>query len=434
MTALESFATRVLFSSPTHALFRTYNFAYSLLGPTKTSINATTGSSPKSCDPRSLRSHLKDSLLVSRKFGRNMKFLERSRSQRKDSGLGRRKDRDVPEQPAINETNNEYHEKQLKAPVAPSRRSMQRPRTANRAMDRSKELQIPGRTIEITSDDATFSFPTPSPRLPHSATFPHRGSGIGLAIGSPSHAPVRSFTSDHVATRAMYQAPPAREPPGIPQQADALEQRPVLRKQKSAWKTFGGLFQKRPAKQIVQEPFYKVQLSEPEAGFEAASEAVHSPALLTPPPDLVQTPTSISSHHSRTPSLSRGIARQLYRAECDRAQFEKVLPNIQGTMSRGVKGDDRRSRVSEDMFRSNPPSRTDSPLSLTEGVATPRLNVNIPNVEMERYSVMFEKLLKPTQQSLLERRNGTLKKLKSVKIPEEPKKVRYSCPLYASRV
>ncbi|KAK5007636.1 hypothetical protein LTR28_005034 [Elasticomyces elasticus] len=43
---------------------------------------------------------------------------------------------------------------------------------------------------------------------------------------------------------------------------------------------------------------------------------------------------------------------------------------------------------------------------------TPQLNVNIPNIEMERYSVMFEHQLRPKAGSLLERRHGAMKTLK----------------------
>jgi hypothetical protein len=45
-----------------------------------------------------------------------------------------------------------------------------------------------------------------------------------------------------------------------------------------------------------------------------------------------------------------------------------------------------------------------------EGTGQLRLDVNIPTVEMERYSIMFEKLLKP-QTTLIERRQTTIKKL-----------------------
>lgn len=56
------------------------------------------------------------------------------------------------------------------------------------------------------------------------------------------------------------------------------------------------------------------------------------------------------------------------------------------------------------------------PATPLEGPTQRRLNVNIPAVEMERYSVMFEKLLKP-QASLMERRQTIVKQLN---LPNQP--------------
>jgi hypothetical protein len=50
------------------------------------------------------------------------------------------------------------------------------------------------------------------------------------------------------------------------------------------------------------------------------------------------------------------------------------------------------------------------PVTPLEGPSQRRLNVNIPVVEMERYSVMFEKLLKP-QSSIMDRRQTMVKQL-----------------------
>ena len=74
-------------------------------------------------------------------------------------------------------------------------------------------------------------------------------------------------------------------------------------------------------------------------------------------------------------------------------------------------------RDSEDMFKTAEEERHDSPLSASgmkvpDAIPrTPRLDLNIPNAELERYSVMFEKLLEP-RQSILERRQSKMKRLK----------------------
>lgn len=76
--------------------------------------------------------------------------------------------------------------------------------------------------------------------------------------------------------------------------------------------------------------------------------------------------------------------------------------------------DDGASQVSEEYFDALP--RHDS--ATTESPAEDQgshglLDVAIPKHAMERYSVMFEGLLKP-RLTLLERRNGTLKRLRPV--------------------
>lgn len=62
------------------------------------------------------------------------------------------------------------------------------------------------------------------------------------------------------------------------------------------------------------------------------------------------------------------------------------------------------------------------PVTPLEELGQRRLNVNIPAVEMERYSVMFEKLLKP-QTSLMDRRQTMVRQLNLSEQP--PARVSY---------
>lgn len=79
-------------------------------------------------------------------------------------------------------------------------------------------------------------------------------------------------------------------------------------------------------------------------------------------------------------------------------------------------------RESQDMFTASSHERNDSPLSMNEKsghLRTPRLDLEIPTPDFERYSVMFEKLLDDTPKpSLLERRQSkhrkSLKKLEPI--------------------
>ena len=383
-----------------------------------------------------------------------MAFLHRSKSQvAKDHKSPAKKDEskvDRTDAPAFR-VEAKKSMAQERPQTADRRKSFSRPRTAtsaNKAAERSADLPIAGQTIEIKQGNDTFNFPTPSPRLPpprsttlRSSASPLNGDSprIGVAIGSPTQMPPqwgRSFTVDHLSKRMPAQPPPARAPPTIPERAWTVEQaeprvEPELRRKKSGWKSFGGLFgRKKPAD---KEPFYKVQLhpdlDKPAARIRAAADTP-SPA---PSPAPALSPSSVAQHHKRSPSLTRGIARFEARAEADRASFmpSSGQPRITRTPSAIQKeslspGFQHKNsyRASEDMFKAIDEERNDSPLStseksgLIETPRTPRLDLEIPKPEMERYSVMFEKLFAERRPSLLQRRQSKMKKKKSFEVLE----------------
>ncbi|KAK5128385.1 hypothetical protein LTR85_003053 [Meristemomyces frigidus] len=378
-------------------------------------------------------------------------MFKRSKSQKVRSGKEvERKEEPVPQGPGPAPAQNDALKDRRRSrferrtSIFARSKSLERPRTANRTNDRGENLQTLGETIEIREGGDTFHFPTPSPRLPppKSATFQAAPSPlaagertpIGVAIGSPAQvAPSwgRSFTSASPATKMERQPPPVRAHTthtALAGPAEGSFKAPELRKKKSSWKTLGGLFHRHSPKTEIQEPFYKVRV-EPESTAAQARPLIDTPS---PSPVPVQSPRSISSHHSRTPSATRGMARFEARAEADRAS---LMPNIESKMLR-TPANQRVSimpmpkplgsiRDSEDMFTTRHDDRKDSPMS-NSGVTvpgavprTPRLDLDFPSAEMERYSVMFEKLLEP-RQSILERRQSKLKRLKSNANKEQP--------------
>jgi len=141
----------------------------------------------------------------------------------------------------------------------------------------------------------------------------------------------------------------------------------------------------------------------------------------------VRSPGSISTHHSRTPSVNRGLARAEARAEADRLSFmpyRGIERAVGGHGKRGSVGTPLSdgTRTSADLFgtaqREEPglDARTTTGKGEGDGGAVPgmpRLDLDIPGAEMERYSVMFEKLLEP-RQSILERRQSKAKRQRSV--------------------
>ncbi|CAD0013364.1 unnamed protein product [Aureobasidium pullulans] len=179
-----------------------------------------------------------------------------------------------------------------------------------------------------------------------------------------------------------------------------------------------------------------------------------NPADIAPPPALPKAPSkdkdsAKSSIHSKisskdpVPAVPSKDGKKLHRNSISvdktrdmqkastRAQFTKSLgdpsalprlklenlsalePPPSRSFARSPSAESTMSQYFDAASHTSGPSMPATPL---EGPTQRRLNVNIPAVEMERYSVMFEKLLKP-QASLMERRQTIVKQLN---LPNQP--------------
>lgn len=135
--------------------------------------------------------------------------------------------------------------------------------------------------------------------------------------------------------------------------------------------------------------------------------------------------------------MTRGMARLEARAQADRVAFmekeeraeQQDAPRVVRTPSMIQKagfsptfGSFGAPRTSEEIFKSIDAagSRNDSPLSVTEAGPL-RLDLDIPDHHMERYSVMFEKFLGDSNRrpSIIERRQSKLQKKRSLKRLDE---------------
>lgn len=349
--------------------------------------------------------------------------------------------------------------------TADRRRSFSRPRTANSASSAPKnrdkerereeaEVAMPTQTLEYKTGKDTYNFPTPSPRLqpPHAA--PHQAAParsplgatvvddsprIGMAIGSPGQMPPqwgRSHTIDHLSKKLPARPPPNRAKTEASPQPEPVEQTP---KKKSSWKNLGGIFGRKPStRSPAPEPFYKLQPPREQDEQPAPSRPLHTTArqeALSPAfsPGGDRSPLPKTTGHRRTPSTTRGMTRLERRAQADRAAFmeqeKKEEPKEQRvvrTPSNGQRdgtspnsGAGAEPRTSEDIFKSLDAigKRNDSPLSVNDGTGPLRLDLDIPDHHMERYSVMFEKFLNGDDKrpSILERRQSKLQKKRSLK-------------------
>ncbi|KAK4956235.1 hypothetical protein LTR10_005756 [Elasticomyces elasticus] len=341
--------------------------------------------------------------------------------------------------------------------INPESESAATPLPALRSRDLPSHLSVIGETVEILGD--TYRFPTPSPRFPPQArrstsvrSQPQSPKPIGLAIGSPTQVPPswgRSYTADEINGRMGRTAPVVAQPQHVVPEHRVAEvgALPPIPKKESRWKMLGGLFGRKGAKPAGAEPFYKVQIPQqsqqpqPAAPRPFAKPLVETPS---PSPGVVQFPGSISSHHIRTPSINRGMARFEARAEADLRSFMPKSTDSQiartgshashgsiGTLSPAKPLE--QIRNSADIFKTmdDQSERRDSPMSAkivnipaqsgNRGVVqpgavprTPKLDLDIPGAEMERYSVMFEKLLEP-RQSILERRQSKAQRQRSIR-------------------
>lgn len=122
--------------------------------------------------------------------------------------------------------------------------------------------------------------------------------------------------------------------------------------------------------------------------------------------------------------MTRGMARFEARAEADYASFTHrgQARKMRSPSMIQREGFSPMFRALEDTtLQDVKEGRNDSPLSMDENAEsapsprTPRLDLEIPNPEFERYSVMFEKLLEEPKPSLLERRQSKLKRNKSLR-------------------
>ena len=325
-------------------------------------------------------------------------------------------------------------------------------------------MALPTQTIEFKAGKDTYNFPTPSPRLPpprgattqaSPARSPLHGTAaigespkIGVAIGSPREMPPqwgRTHTVDQVSKKLPARPPPTRAMTELPHVPEKTPE--PLPKKKASWKNLGGIFGRKPStKTVAPEPFYKLQPPREQEEQPAPTRVLHSAARqqVSPSPALSsgedRSPLPAATGHRRTPSITRGIARLEARAQADRAAFMEQEGKMEQGESRVVRtpsmimkegfsptfgGSPGVPRTSEDIFKSMDAAggkRNDSPLSVNEGSGPLRLDLDIPDHHMERYSIMFEKLLGSGGDkgpSIIERRQSKLQKKRSLKRLDE---------------
>ncbi|KAI0857865.1 hypothetical protein F4860DRAFT_331562 [Xylaria cubensis] len=222
----------------------------------------------------------------------------------------------------------------------------------------------------------------------------HNGD-IGMALGSPTHPPnsTDTWNSQNV-TRPSKDSHPVASPPASRSSSVDTFDMPVSRKPTGRWKLFG-LFGRKQSNQSIPA----VSISDPN-GLYGTNR----------PEEIAAASQASLSSRPKSPSRSNTTASR-------KAPRHKPIVVRSQTMPLGVKADAYEKPQGTEKRGDGDFGRI--PIALDTGVksnpaAKPSLlNVEIPDVRLERYSVMFNGVLN-SNPSLLSRRQANVQKLKSV--------------------
>ncbi|KAF2501507.1 hypothetical protein BU16DRAFT_534168 [Lophium mytilinum] len=316
---------------------------------------------------------------------------------------------------------------------AESPEQVQRPRTASAPGDRGKPSQFHKKAapVAITSDEATFSFALPSPTTVLYAAEVHEDDMIGMALGSPTtparwNQPVQptdyvtrpglNRTYTHIAYDPSFQSSDYEDGVGKNSTTDSDPGQDVTKPKVSRWKSIFG------RKNTAPQPFYQLQQAPaPSSQVHSHNEVVQHrqrSSSRASTREALTKPAPTSAHEIREARKKHKAAK---KAAADEAKEAKNL-KIDSGKSLTSRYENMKAEVSpkpppKDDWRFQVPRVTVSSGSQTTSPRTPGsgplLDVDIPNVEMERYSVMFGSLLRPDRSSsLLVRRQADPGKLK----------------------
>lgn len=368
---------------------------------------------------------------------RNMGFLERSRSlRRKETPFMRKKNDETSttqqvesasadaERDAQRSVKSAHGQKASiwKGTQTPPSDSS-RPCTASKAptQEAQAEVQMPNSArnfaeplaFKLSNRPSRRMSMTPSPRtMTAKLTLHANHSTPGVAFEN-SRSPKRSMTTpiEPLPTltkkeekQAVPLAPTKAEPPSA-----APRKEPHLRKSKSGtWRSF---FSRKQSKPPLPD-FNPADIAPPPALPKTSSKSsvpqipvkdgnkLDRNSITVDKTRVVQNQTGTRAHNTKsigdTSSLPQLKASNLLSLE----------PPLRST----ARSPSAESAVSQYFDAASQNSGPSLPVTPLEGPHQRRLNVDIPAVEMERYSVMFEKLLKP-QTSLMDRRQTMVKQL-----------------------
>ncbi|KAF2086573.1 hypothetical protein K490DRAFT_66357 [Saccharata proteae CBS 121410] len=323
-----------------------------------------------------------------------------------------------------------------------------RPRTASSTRERTHALHIKGAPIVVTADEQTYDFPTPSPKAIMEARELRGERTIGMAVGSPtrgSRSPTRGSPNAAVRNAGtnlanVTNADSLPGPSSTPQTAKPKHSR---------WKSiFGRKLPAPPPQQPTPDNARRAAARPSKESHSKGTSRSHTTAPRTDSPTRKGSRSAQKQHGTREIKATTHIRE----ASKSRPELPRSRSDIPSSRSRTQDANDKptglrkpnppplntsKSRPSHSSGRSpTPPPKDRSastptiptfhmaalekletpewprPSTDRSPVNSPMLDVDIPKVELERYSVMFSSLLNSNRQSIYIRRQGAQQKLK----------------------
>ncbi|KAI0013122.1 hypothetical protein F4779DRAFT_642482 [Xylariaceae sp. FL0662B] len=259
---------------------------------------------------------------------------------------------------------------------------------------------MPARGQLPTPDDSPRMSPaprtgiTPTVRMPTPESL-NEVSSIGMALGSPTHQPAGLSSSNQQGSRGRTQtSTPLLVSPGSAISNVGSYDTPLPRKPSGRWKLFSR-FTRKPS----DPPNVHATDSKPNEP-KGKSKAGQSPVT------NFQPQSEIRPERSHTVSARRGPKHKPLVAR------SQTMPYLEST------AEEPRLKPNDDKTVHETHERIPIALDTDSSSCGPLLDVQIPTIKMERYSVMFGSVLQSqtseSQPSLLARRQATMKKLKSI--------------------
>ncbi|KAI4865809.1 hypothetical protein F4820DRAFT_447734 [Hypoxylon rubiginosum] len=246
--------------------------------------------------------------------------------------------------------------------------------------------QLPTPESSPRSSPRKASIPTARMPTPDSLN-DGRFTEIGMALGSPTKPTSSGSRPPQASLRYRQASAPSIVSPSSRTSIAESYDKPLPRKQSGKWKLFSR-FGKKSSDHSQQEPH----------------EQKGAPRSEQQTPDMTSQPwydTKMERSHTVN---TRGTAR--HKPIVVRSQ---TMPYEADASAQGAKSKPHDRKAKETFGR--------IPIALDHKPASsgPLLDVEIPSITMERYSVMFGSVLQPQHQpSLLARRQATVQKLKTI--------------------